>query len=569
MESPATQIVFCKDGVEVSSLKAQQQQGSYSMLFPMTRWSTGTYTCGYHYMDNSNRLRNSALSAPQILSVSASLPPDTNPQGFKTFSSHFMIGLVTIFLLLLAAATYCFVRKDSTIAHVGAKRERSQGGPPTALSQWERVALMTHQLPGRATAPSAPCPDPTGTPPSPPGRQFGQGGGGRVWAGARGARPCLGGLTLPARSELGRTGAPSAARAGAAFGDRPAQPGCFWGVSTCPALGMGRVGGAGAVLVVLVVLGAPPAAGEELSGVFQWMLKLECHFIDGSDRVRLVERFIYNREQLVHFDSDLGHFVGDTPFGEIQAKHWNSQPELLEQGRVQVDTFCRHNYEVSTPDLESRRVPPSVSISLVPSSSQPGPGRLLCSVMDFYPAPVQVRWFQDGQEVPEHVMATDVVPNGDWTYQVLVMLEIPPRRGVTYTCQVEHVSLEHPLSRHWEMLLDTTHSKMLTGFVGFLLGFIFLVLGLGFYLCQKEEKCQQNLCSGHEESRLRLLRELRRKVPWENTFAGAGVHHCWPLLKHHLLRAQEQRFPNVGSQAGETEGGLAEQGSCLGDKAEK
>ncbi|NXU94688.1 HB22 protein, partial [Xiphorhynchus elegans] len=118
---------------------------------------------------------------------------------------------------------------------------------------------------------------------------------------------------------------------------------------------MGRVGKAGAVLMVLVVLGAPLAAGEELSGVFQWMLKLECHFLNGSDRVRLVERFIYNREQLVQFDSDLGHFVGDTPFGEIQARHWNSQPELLEEGQVQVDTFCRHNYEASTPLLVNRR----------------------------------------------------------------------------------------------------------------------------------------------------------------------------------------------------------------------
>ncbi|NXG10851.1 2B11 protein, partial [Sakesphorus luctuosus] len=110
-----------------------------------------------------------------------------------------------------------------------------------------------------------------------------------------------------------------------------------------------------AVLVVLVVLGALPAAGEELSGVFQWMLKLECHFINGSGRVRLVERFIYNRQQLVHFDSDLGHFVGDTPFGEIQARHWNSQPQLLEEGQVQVDTFCRHNYEGVTPFGVNRR----------------------------------------------------------------------------------------------------------------------------------------------------------------------------------------------------------------------
>uniref|UniRef100_A0A8C9MSR1 Immunoglobulin C1-set domain-containing protein n=1 Tax=Serinus canaria TaxID=9135 RepID=A0A8C9MSR1_SERCA len=83
-------------------------------------------------------------------------------------------------------------------------------------------------------------------------------------------------------------------------------------------------------------------------------------------------------------------------------------------------------------------VPPTVSISLEPSSSQPGPGCLLCSVMDFYPAHIHVRRFQGQQELS--VVATDVVPNGDWTYQLLVLLET-----------VEHVSLGHPLSRHWGM----------------------------------------------------------------------------------------------------------------------
>lgn len=39
------------------------------------------------------------------------------------------------------------------------------------------------------------------------------------------------------------------------------------------------------------------------------------------------------------------------------------------------------------------------------------------------------------------------------------------------------------------------------------------------------------------------------KVLWENVFAGAGVHQCWSLFKHHLPRAQQQQFPNVGSQA--------------------
>ncbi|XP_029821420.1 class II histocompatibility antigen, B-L beta chain-like, partial [Manacus vitellinus] len=219
--------------------------------------------------------------------------------------------------------------------------------------------------------------------------------------------------------------------------------------------------------------------------VFQEMFKFECHFINGTDHVRNVLRKIYNREQYVHFDSDVGVFVGDTPYGEKVARKWNSDQERLEYARSLVDTCCPHNYKLYTPFSVERRVPPSVSISLVPSSSQPGPGRLLCSGMDFYPAPVQVRWFQDGQELPEHVVATDVVPNGDWSYQVLVLLEIPPRRGVTYSCQVEHVSLEHPLSRHWEMPPDTVRSKILVGVGGFVLGLVFLALGLGFYLREK------------------------------------------------------------------------------------
>ncbi|XP_051628840.1 class II histocompatibility antigen, B-L beta chain-like isoform X2 [Manacus candei] len=201
---------------------------------------------------------------------------------------------------------------------------------------------------------------------------------------------------------------------------------------------MERVRGAGAVLAVLVVLGAPPAAGEELSGVFQLMTKSECHFINGTEWVRLVKRYIYNREQYAQLKIDLGTYVEDTLFGEKVAREWNYLPEWRELRWSEMERFCRHNYELSTKLLVNRRVPPSVSISLVPSSSQPGPGRLLCSGMDFYPAPVQVRWFQDGQELPEDVFSTDVVPTGDWTYQVLVLLEIPPRRGVTYSCQRCH-----------------------------------------------------------------------------------------------------------------------------------
>ncbi|XP_027766472.1 class II histocompatibility antigen, B-L beta chain-like [Empidonax traillii] len=101
--------------------------------------------------------------------------------------------------------------------------------------------------------------------------------------------------------------------------------------------------------------GAPPAPCPAHTGVFQQMGKNECYFINGTERVRYVERIIYNRQQDVHFDSDVGVFVGDTPFGEIQARDLNSKQEEMEYRRAAVDTFCRYNYQGSTPFLVNRR----------------------------------------------------------------------------------------------------------------------------------------------------------------------------------------------------------------------
>ncbi|NXV79019.1 HB2L protein, partial [Atlantisia rogersi] len=211
----------------------------------------------------------------------------------------------------------------------------------------------------------------------------------------------------------------------------------------------GRVLGAGAVLVALVLLGAHPARGEETPGVFQEMFKAECEYMNGTEQVRLVVRSIYNRVQYTHYDSEVGYYVGDTPAGERLAKYWNDQPGKLEQNRAELDTVCRNNYETSRRIILERRVQPKLSVFPMQSSSLPETDRLVCHVTGFYPSEIEVKWFKNGQEETEHVVSTDVIQNGDWTYQVMVMLETTPQRGDTYMCQVEHASLHHPITHHW------------------------------------------------------------------------------------------------------------------------
>uniref|UniRef100_A0A8C8B3X7 MHC class II beta chain N-terminal domain-containing protein n=1 Tax=Otus sunia TaxID=257818 RepID=A0A8C8B3X7_9STRI len=90
------------------------------------------------------------------------------------------------------------------------------------------------------------------------------------------------------------------------------------------------------------------------TGVFLQMCEHECQYLNGTERVRFVERYIHNREQYTHFDSDVGLFVADTPLGEPQAKYWNSQPDVLEDERTAVDR-CRYNYQALTPFVTERK----------------------------------------------------------------------------------------------------------------------------------------------------------------------------------------------------------------------
>lgn len=74
-----------------------------------------------------------------------------------------------------------------------------------------------------------------------------------------------------------------------------------------------------------------------------YQAKALCYYTNGTQRIRFVTRYIYNREELVRYDSDVGEFRALTELGRPSAERWNK--EYLEQARAELDTVCRHNYE--------------------------------------------------------------------------------------------------------------------------------------------------------------------------------------------------------------------------------
>ncbi|XP_066843378.1 uncharacterized protein [Anser cygnoides] len=66
---PATRVVFCKNGLEEFSLRAQHGKVIYALVLNVTSRNAGTYTCGYQQRNESNwvqPLPTKTSTAPQL-----------------------------------------------------------------------------------------------------------------------------------------------------------------------------------------------------------------------------------------------------------------------------------------------------------------------------------------------------------------------------------------------------------------------------------------------------------------------------------------------------------------------
>uniref|UniRef100_A0A7M4FGS5 DLA class II histocompatibility antigen, DR-1 beta chain-like n=1 Tax=Crocodylus porosus TaxID=8502 RepID=A0A7M4FGS5_CROPO len=196
----------------------------------------------------------------------------------------------------------------------------------------------------------------------------------------------------------------------------------------------------------------------------------ECHYTNGTQQARYVERVIWGRQEICYYDSHVGYYVARTKEGRPIAEYRN-RLEYLKQ-----ENFTKFF------SLSLFSVKPKIKIYPMKTESSHTPDLLVCSVTKFYPADIGVKWLKNGQEHTGKVVARELLPNGDWTFQMHVKLEMVPRRGDVYACQVDHISLQTPMILQWEVQTYSAKSKMIVGIVSLILGLIIIVTGLVLYL---------------------------------------------------------------------------------------
>uniref|UniRef100_A0A9L0KIQ5 Ig-like domain-containing protein n=1 Tax=Equus asinus TaxID=9793 RepID=A0A9L0KIQ5_EQUAS len=213
--------------------------------------------------------------------------------------------------------------------------------------------------------------------------------------------------------------------------------------------------------------------------------KPDCYFTNGIEKVQFVVRFIFKFEE----------YAVSTVMWESEL--WNNQLDMLERNRASADVLCRHSYKLSALFTVGRKVQLEVTVHPETTPSLLHHYLLLCSVTGFYPGNTKIRWYGNGLEERAWVTSTGLIRNGDWTFQTMVILEMTPEQGNVCTCLVDHPSLLSPVSIEWRAQSECSWKKMLSGVAAFLLGLIFLLVGIIIHL-RAQKGYVETQCSGEE-----------------------------------------------------------------------
>ncbi|CAJ0951315.1 unnamed protein product [Ranitomeya imitator] len=110
--------------------------------------------------------------------------------------------------------------------------------------------------------------------------------------------------------------------------------------------------------------------------------------------------------------------------------------------------------------------------------------KLHCQVYGFHPRPVDVKWMIGNDEVHSYE-TTNVLPNPDGTYQIRVSAEVTPKDGDSFSCYVDHSSLEEPLLIKWESPRPFPPAVVIGAVVSIILIFTFTIAGVIIYKKKK------------------------------------------------------------------------------------
>uniref|UniRef100_A0A3B4TQ95 Ig-like domain-containing protein n=1 Tax=Seriola dumerili TaxID=41447 RepID=A0A3B4TQ95_SERDU len=227
-----------------------------------------------------------------------------------------------------------------------------------------------------------------------------------------------------------------------------------------------------------------------------------CIFNDRDfEEVEYIVTNLYNKKLMMEFNSTRGNWTGFTAYSVEIVKNRNNPLDRIQREFEKKCIFFSRLLQIA---YEITVASPTIKLKSVKKSSNRHPAMLVCSAYNFYPKQIRVTWLQNGQAMTSGISSSDVLPDGDWYYQIHSYMAYTPSPGEKITCMVEHFSLSEPALEVWDPSLPVVEwIKIVVGLCGMMLGFV--IVSSGFIYYKKKSAAYMTLRQGEDKIILELI----------------------------------------------------------------
>ncbi|KAI4893687.1 hypothetical protein NFI96_030391, partial [Prochilodus magdalenae] len=203
------------------------------------------------------------------------------------------------------------------------------------------------------------------------------------------------------------------------------------------------------LVLQIMALGHNESDGHTL----QW--RIGCEGGEHSDSsvsvINCINEYGYDGEDLISYKWALKKWTASVSQAKKLKEEWNLRPG--DRSCEACGTWLKIYSRYKTTDIKPSS--PGVHVFVKKSKTDSNKLTLTCLVTGFYPKDVVVRLRKFTTSLPEHQLTSSGVrPNEDGTYQLRKSVKIKKVVTAAYSCYASHSSLNRPVTKKIEILVD-------------------------------------------------------------------------------------------------------------------
>ncbi|NP_001090467.2 uncharacterized protein LOC779380 precursor [Xenopus laevis] len=217
--------------------------------------------------------------------------------------------------------------------------------------------------------------------------------------------------------------------------------------------------------------------------VYQRKIVCELHE-DGT--VEFYKEVALDGKELIVFDKERVAYAPATQEAVLLTQLWSKYYSDAKSDKLVMENECTQHMKVYISFIKSFLTKKVPHVKISSSESESGI-KLHCRVYGFYPRDVEVKWIKNERDEIYSEESAEILPNPDGTYQIRVSVEVTPEEGATYSCHVDHSSLETIHMIPFERKTKDSNITYIVIAVA-VAAALFLAFGLGFFIQRKRKE---------------------------------------------------------------------------------